>query len=214
MEFISVSRIALIEQRNHGRTLAGRHWTKTPNVSVKLSSRIRIRNGADEPVADEQNPDVPKRSPGFLGLGPRTPPIKEEGAFSTSLEHPQAQRSYSQSAGQGGAGVARKKSLMQKIKTMVRQRSQSIEGGGSGGAGGESGPSRPGGGGSGSTLVVSGPMAGQYGLTSPGLSEGVLEEEEDERDTERYHDAQEDEGMFGMSPEKERGRTQKPAGQM
>lgn len=163
-------------------------------------------------MADEQSLDVPRKSPGFLGLGPRTPPIKEEGgAFSPPLEQPQAQRSYSQSGGQsgaGGAGVQRKKSLMQKIKTMVRPRSQSVEGGG----GAESGPShlRPH-----PVTVVSGPMAGPYGnATSPGLSEGVLEEDEQDDDEagagieeeatrgrRRDQEGYADEDVFGMSPE-------------
>jgi hypothetical protein len=153
-------------------------------------------------VADEQGLDIPRRSPGIFGLGPKTPPIREDTAFSPTLEQPQAQRAYPQAstgaavgAGAGGGGVQRKKSLMQKIKTMVRQRSQSIEDGGVTGPG----PSRP-------EIVVSGPMVGreQYGVVSPGLSEGVLEESEEENGGravrgERVRD--EDEDLFGMSPE-------------
>ena len=162
-------------------------------------------------VPEDQSLDAPRRSPGFMGmnLGPRTPPIREDGAFSPPIEQPQAQRSYSQGhsgviAGAGaGGGVQRKKSLMQKIKTMVRQR-PSVEGGG-----GEyvSGPSR-------STVVVSGPMAGQqHGLSSPGLSDGGGAQDENpmessprrEREAgERYEDAQEE--MFGMSPEVDKGK--------
>jgi hypothetical protein len=162
-------------------------------------------------VADEQSLDVPRRSPGIFGLGPKTPPIREDSAFSPTLEQPQAQRAYPQAgtaaggAAAGGGGVQRKKSLMQKIKTMVRQRSESIEDGGVSGQGNQrTGPSRP-------AVVVSGPMAGQaqYGLVGPGLSEGVVEEDEDEyggrrvRGEETYDDAEED--VFGMSPDDRRG---------
>ena len=148
-----------------------------------------------------------------MNLGPRTPPIREEGAFSPPMEQPLAQRAYGQSgagggatlgtsagAGAGGGGVQRKKSLMQKIKTMVRQR-PSVEGGEN-----VSGPSRP-------AVVVSGPMAGQqHGLSSPGLSDGgvlVLEEDQAEatrREGERFEDAREQDDIFGMSPEVDKGR--------
>ena len=141
-----------------------------------------------------------------MNMGPRTPPIREDGAFSPPIEQPLAQRAYGQSGtgamagggaglggGVGGGGVQRKKSLMQKIKTMVRQRPSA--------EGGEyvSGPSRT------PAVVVSGPMAGQHDLSSPGLSDGGrLEEEPVEGSRERYEDAQDD--IFGMSPEVDKGK--------
>ena len=151
--------------------------------------------------------DAPKRSPGIFGLGPNTPPIREDTAFSPTLEQPQAQRAYPQvgvnnpigGAG-GGGGVTRKKSLMQKIKTMVRQRSQSIEDGGISGQGSSSRGNL--------NLVVSGPMAGQ--LVSPGgLSEGDRVQEGDEEEyTSRARRGSEDDELFGgMSPDKERAYT-------
>lgn len=79
----------------------------------------------------------PLRSPGLRlggGGGPRTPPIMEDQAASpggyatglgTSFENRQG---LAGGVGGGGAtGVKRNKSLMQKIKTMVRTRSGSIE---------------------------------------------------------------------------------------
>jgi hypothetical protein len=91
---------------------------------------------------------------------------------------------------------------MQKIKTMVRQRSQSIEDGGISGQG--QGSSSRGN----LNLVVSGPMAGQ--LVSPGgLSEGDRVQEGDEEEyTSRARRGSEDDEIFGgMSPDKERAYT-------
>lgn len=89
---------------------------------------------------------------------------------------------------------------MQKIKTMVRQRSQSIEDGGVSGQGQGQGQGS-------SHLVVSGPMAGQ--LVSPGgLSEGDRVEEGDEEEyTTRARRSEDDEIFGGMSPDKERAYT-------
>lgn len=76
----------------------------------------------------------PLRSPGLrLGLGPRTPPIIPEGSFSPDGENPPpTSRSAGLASatahdGNGGSGVKRTKSLMQKIKSMVRPRSSSVE---------------------------------------------------------------------------------------
>jgi len=100
--------------------------------------------------------------------------------------------------------VTRKKSLMQKIKTMVRQRSESIEDGGISGPG--QGSSSRGN----LNLVVSGPLAGQGQLSSPGgLSEGDRVQEGDEEEyTSRARKGSEDEEIFGgMSPDRERAYT-------
>jgi len=153
-------------------------------------------------VVPHEGIDVPKRSPGVFGLGPNTPPIREDTAFSPTLEQPHAQRAYPQvgannTMATAGGGVTRKKSLMQKIKTMVRQRSQSIEDGGLSGSG-SGGPNR-------GQLVVSGPMAGQ--LVSPGgLSDsGRVEEGDEEEYTTRGRRGSEDDEFFGgMSPDREK----------
>jgi hypothetical protein len=93
---------------------------------------------------------------------------------------------------------------MQKIKTMVRQRSQSIEDGGISGPGQGQGSSSRGN----LNLVVSGPMAGQ--LVSPGgLSEGdrVQEGDEEEYTSRARRGSEDDENFGGMSPDKERAYT-------
>ncbi len=69
----------------------------------------------------------PMRSPGLrLGLGPRTSPIKDEGTTSPISESmPPISRSAHAQPYPGG--VKRTKSLMQKFRAMVRQRSGSVE---------------------------------------------------------------------------------------
>jgi hypothetical protein len=91
---------------------------------------------------------------------------------------------------------------MQKIKTMVRQRSQSIEDGGISGPGQGQGSSSRGN----LNLVVSGPMAGQ--LVSPGgLSEGDRVQEGEEYTSRARRGSEDDEIFGGMSPDKERAYT-------
>ncbi|WWC60957.1 uncharacterized protein I303_103534 [Kwoniella dejecticola CBS 10117] len=67
-------------------------------------------------------PGKPARSPGLrFGMGAVSPPIKDEGTSPTGEFPPAITR------GAGPGGVKRTKSLMQKIKTMVRHRSESME---------------------------------------------------------------------------------------
>lgn len=129
------------------------------------------------------------RSPGLrLGLGPRTPPIKDEGPVSPISEHvPPIPR-----AGSGpalGGGVKRNKSLMQKFRTMVRQRSGSVESA-------QLAKVRPGFGAGQRSQSMTGTLARP--AISPGRAEGeyfVEEEQLMEEPDDRYADATED--VFG-----------------
>lgn len=65
------------------------------------------------------------RSPGFrLGIDPRTPPIKED-STSPTLESPPPLRAVVTATNVPPGGIKRTKSLMQKIKTMVRHKPES-----------------------------------------------------------------------------------------
>lgn len=67
------------------------------------------------------------RSPGFrLGIDPRTPPIKED-STSPTLESPPPLRAVVTATNVPPGGIKRTKSLMQKIKTMVRHKPESEE---------------------------------------------------------------------------------------
>ncbi|WVQ78361.1 hypothetical protein IAT38_000446 [Cryptococcus sp. DSM 104549] len=68
---------------------------------------------------------LPARSPGLrLGLGPRSPPIKEDSTSPTSDSAPPLARGSGvvTATNVPPGGIKRTKSLMQKIKTMVRQK--------------------------------------------------------------------------------------------
>lgn len=82
-------------------------------------------------VPAESPPDVdkPMRSPGlFTSFGARNSPVKEDpNAINEDAPIGRPTSAYRTTSNQGGAGVKRTKSLMQKIKTMVRQRAGSLE---------------------------------------------------------------------------------------
>lgn len=82
-------------------------------------------------VPAESPPDVdkPMRSPGlFTSFGARNSPVKEDpNAINEDAPIGRPMSAYRTTSNQGGTGVKRTKSLMQKIKTMVRQRAGSLE---------------------------------------------------------------------------------------
>ncbi len=141
----------------------------------------------------------PMRSPGLrLGLGPRTPPIKDEGSISPISESvPTTARSGNVGAYPGG--VKRTKSLMQKIRTMVRQRSGSVESA-------QVPKVRPGLSEGQRSQSMTGSLARPN--LSPGWAEGeyVVEEEQlvDEEHDDQFADASED--VFGAARPNEMGR--------
>ncbi|KAK4686390.1 hypothetical protein P7C73_g3737, partial [Tremellales sp. Uapishka_1] len=110
------------ERENKRRALKAAWGTDTPEPFEDFGA------SPSEGVIDSTSaplPGKPMRSPGLrLGLGPRTPPIYPDGPTSPDGE---SAPPVSRSGNFNGGGVKRTKSLMQKIKSMVRQRSGSVE---------------------------------------------------------------------------------------
>ncbi|ORY27199.1 hypothetical protein BCR39DRAFT_560142 [Naematelia encephala] len=143
-----------------------------------------------------QLPGRPMRSPGLrMGLGARTPSIKEESSSPTGDFPPQT--TYSRGVAQPlpGGGVKRTKSLMQKFKTMVRTRSGSVE----------SQPAVPSVYGRSADRSHSISAGGQRPAISPGIGrpegQAVVEEElmDEMDDDNQFADARED--VFGTATE-------------
>ena len=103
------------------------------SVNTSPQSNSHLASVSEEIASSEANNALPSsrpmRSPNLrLGVGPRTPPIIGEGTYSPTSENiPQNSRSGNVPANPGG--VQRTKSLMKKIRIMVRQRSGSVESG-------------------------------------------------------------------------------------
>ena len=155
------------------------------------------------PVTDDAYPTdaaaPPRvRSPGLrLGLGPRTPPIKDElSPVSEKGGFGNMQTSGSAPGFGGAGGVKRTKSLMQKIKGMVRTRSGSVE------ASGPHGSVRPGlSAGSLGANQRSHSMGSGFGVrpqVSPGWNGPDVVEEEEMVDEDEYRGGYSNDDVFGQ----------------
>ena len=172
------------------------------SVNTSPQSNSYLASVSEEVVPPEANNAAlvsarPMRSPGLrLGVGPRTPPIRDEGANSPPSEISQNSRSSNIPANTGG--VQRTKSLMKKIRIMVRQRSGSVESG-------QLPKVRP------SLGVGQRSQSMTVGLTRPATSPGwaeneyVVEEEHlaDELPDDQFENAPED--VFGSAMPSEMG---------